>query len=51
MANIQAFQGAASPGLSNAAIQSLRATEASEAKAADPLGGSSRLAQLLEMEK
>ena len=52
MATIHTFQGAASPGLSNAAIQSLRATEASEAKAADPLGASSRLAQLLiKMEK
>ena len=47
MAAITTFQAAASPGLSKAAIQSLRATEASEVKAADPLGASSRLAQLL----
>ena len=47
MANIHTFQGAASPGLSDAAIQSLRATEATEAKTADALGGSSRLTQLL----
>lgn len=52
MAGINTFQGGASPRLSNGAIQALRAPEGADGNAADPLGGSSRLAQLLiRMEK
>jgi len=52
MAAITTFQASPSQGLGNNAIQAMRATEAGEAKAADPLGESSRLAQLLtRMEK
>src|SRR5262245_25051071 len=40
------------PGLSNTAVQAVRATQASASTVADPLGGSSRLAQLLtQLEK
>jgi hypothetical protein len=46
MADKNPFQATRSAGLSNATIQSLRATQAA-APSTDPLGGSSRLAQLL----
>jgi hypothetical protein len=52
MAAKNSFEAATSAPLSGAAIQALRATQATDGTAADPLGGSSRLAQLLtQMEK
>jgi hypothetical protein len=52
MASINNFQAAASPALSKGAIHTLRSANGSEADGSDPLGASSRLAQLLiKMEK
>src|SRR5258707_341219 len=47
MANKNSFQASTSAGLSNATIQEIRAAQATAGTTADPLGGSSRLAQLL----
>jgi hypothetical protein len=52
MANKNSFEASSSAGLRNAEIQAIRAAQATAGTAADPLGGSSRLAQLLtQMEK
>jgi hypothetical protein len=52
MANKNSFDAFTSAGLSNATIQAIRAAQATAVTAADPLGGSSRLTQLLtQMEK
>jgi hypothetical protein len=52
MAAINASQVARSSGMNSAVIQALRAAPGTDGNAADPLGGSSRLAQLLiQLEK
>ena len=52
MANRNSFEASTSVGLTSANIQAIRAAQAAAGTVADPLGGSSRLAQLLtQLEK
>src|SRR5262249_37885261 len=52
MANKNSFRASTSADFSNARIQAILATQATAGTTADPLGGSSRLAQLLtQLEK